>query len=269
MNRFNVLSLTAFLLAIMVAAAGLSGLWTITGSTVERYSLLLIEALTVLLLIANSHAIRRWVYRHSDDPVARRVAWLCLISICLCFGGDIINFNLPQSYFRHGEVVKHDYLADSVWLFAPGYLLLMVAALYLARSRGLSIRIMATGLGLAALMGAASFASLHLPGTGTYVSVITGFYSMLITAVGMSGALLLLSFGLTKAPPMVWLVALGLVLAAVADAVIGTFWLYGKQGEGFYPAVRDINWVIYIGSQSLVIHLPRLAAAYPKGERAN
>jgi hypothetical protein len=89
---------------------------------------------------------------------------------------------------------------------------------------------------------------------------------MLITAVGISGVLLLLSLGLTKAPPMAWLVGLGLVLAAVADAVIGSFWLYGNQGDGFYPAVRDINWVIYIGSQSLVIHLPRLATVYRKGE---
>jgi len=262
MDRFNVLSLTAFLLAIMVAAAGLSGIWTVTGTNTERLSLLLIEALTVLLLIANSHGIRRWVYRHSNDPVARRVAWLCFIGLCLCFGGDIVNFNLPQTYFRHGEVIKHDYLADSVWLFAPGYLLLMVAALYLARSRGLSQKTMIVGLGLGALMGAISFATLHLPGTGTYVSVITGFYSMLITAVGVSGVLLLLSYGLTQAPPMAWLVALGLVLAAVADAVIGSFWLYGNNGQGFFPEVRDINWVIYIGSQSLVIHLPRLAARH-------
>jgi hypothetical protein len=59
-------------------------------------------------------------------------------------------------------------------------------------------------------------------------------------------------------------VAAGLVLAAVADAVIGQFWLYGHAGQGFFPAVRDVNWVIYIGSQSLVIHLPRVAVLAPQ-----
>ena len=53
-------------------------------------------------------------------------------------------------------------------------------------------------------------------------------------------------------------VACGLVLATLADAVIGQFWLFGRGGQGWFPAVRDVNWVLYIGSQALVIHLPRL-----------
>lgn len=50
----------------------------------------------------------------------------------------------------------------------------------------------------------------------------------------------------------------GLVLASVADVVIGSFWIYGNEGQGFFPLVSDLNWMIYIGSQCLVLHLPRV-----------
>jgi len=63
----------------------------------------------------------------------------------------------------------------------------------------------------------------------------------------------------------VWLVATGLVLATVADGVIGQFWIYGNDGEGYFPAAKYVNWSLYIGSQCLVIHLARVAVWHRYG----
>ena len=63
------------------------------------------------------------------------------------------------------------------------------------------------------------------------VSTITGAYAMLITALGASGFLLLLAYGGLRAPLGVWLVSAGVLLTAVADGVIGQFWIYGNGGK--------------------------------------
>ena len=54
----------------------------------------------------------------------------------------------------------------------------------------------------------------------------------------------------------IWCAALGLVLAMVADAIIGKFWIFGNEGQGYFPLVSHINWIIYFASQALIQQLP-------------
>ncbi len=262
MNQPVLLSCLAWVSAAVVAAGGLLGAWSVNGDPDMRAFIFMAEGLTLLMLLAASWQIRQVVMARAAWPWQRQVASLCTLSLLLCTGGDVINFNLPQTLYRHGAVVRYDHLADSVWCFAPGYLLLLAAVLRVVHQRGVPLRAVAWAMSVACVLGLLSFASMHLPGTGAYVTALTGVYSMVITAVGFSAVLLLMAWGGRHAPASVCWVGLGLVLAAVADAVIGQFWLYGNGGKGFFPVVRDVNWVIYIGSQCLVIHLPRLLAPF-------
>lgn len=257
MDKYIFTSCVVAIAACVDAVGGVLGLWSVTAG--ERAMILALEAVMLTGLLANSYALMRWVHTHSASSDLHRVALLSFVSLALCTGGDLVNFNLPETYYRHGSVVKHDYLADSVTFFAPGYLLLLVAVCLVARHRQLRLKIIAGVLTLGALIGGLSFASMHLPGTGIRVSAITGTYAMLISALGASGLLLLFTYGGLRAPRGVWLVTVGVVLAAIADGVIGQFWIYGNGGEGYFPTVRYVNWMIYAVSQCLVIHLARVA----------
>lgn len=258
MKVFGYVALGAWSMALLDSLAALLGFWSITQEH-QRGMILALETMVMLILFANSATLRHWLLVHSQDLLARRVAMLCMLSLAVCIGGDIENFNLPQTYFRHGDVVKHDYLADSVMYFAPGYALLLAAVLMVVRARGVSWRTVTWVAVMSGLLGLLSFASMVLPNTGDYVAGITGAYSVLITWVGASAWLLLLAFGgWREASPLVRMVAFGLLLATVADAVIGSFWIYGNDGLGFFPVAREVNWIIYVGSQALVMQLPRL-----------
>lgn len=263
MDKYSAASLVGALAALVVGGGGILGIW----SSAASLPILAIELATLLLLLINSLLILRWVYEASPLSAHRRAAWLCFLSLVLCIGGDIINFNFPQTYFRHGDVVKHDYLAGSVIFFGPGYTLLLFAVLSAVWSSGqLRITGMALMLVTSIVLSGLSFSSMYIPGAGEYVGFITGGYSFLITLVGLSSVLLIHAYGGFGSSFGIWMIAIGLILAAIADAVIGAFWIYGNGGEGFFPLARDVNWVLYISSQSLVIHLPR---ALVKLERRN
>jgi hypothetical protein len=169
---------------VLVSAGGLLGWWSVEGPAAERVAVFAASGLTLLLLLANGLHIRRAVLAQAVWPWQRVVANLGLLSLLLCTAGDLVNFNLPQTFHRHGGVVRHDYLADSVWCFAPGYLALLAAVLVVARQRGLPVRTMGLVIGAACVSGLLSFAGMHLPGTGAAVTGLTGVYSMVITAVG-------------------------------------------------------------------------------------
>jgi len=256
-DRYVIVSLLVWLAATVDAIGGLLGFWSVNGR--ERPWVLGAEALMLLVLFANSLALKRWVYRNTTRSLYRQVAWLSVGSLALCICGDLVNFNLPQTFHRHSDLVRHDYLADSVWFFAPGYLLLLVAVVKIALANDLNGLVVIVILTLAAVIGSVVIYTMHLPGTGDYVSAMTGFYGAFITVVGASGLVFVLSLGKARCEPAVLLVGAGIVLAAVADSVIGQFWIYGNGGEGYFPAARYINWSLYIGSQCLVIHLARVS----------
>lgn len=262
-DRYLGTSLIIWLVATVESLGGLVGYWSITGN--ERFVILFVESAVLVALLANCYAIKNWVYRHSKETSHRLIAWVTLVALALCVCGDIVNFNLPQTYYRYGGIVKHDYLADSVTYFAPGYALFLSLVCWLVIANGVKAKILLIWFVIASVVGSASFFSMHLPSTGSFVSVVTGGYAVLITLVGASGFILVTKLRNEVKQCGVWLVAIGLVLAAVADGVIGQFWIYGNGGEGFFPAAKYINWSLYIGSQCLLIHIARLAVLHKKG----
>ncbi len=262
-DRYFVTSLIIWVIATIESIGGLAGYWSITGNA--RFVILFIECAVLVALLANCYAIKNWVYRHSTETSHRVIAWVVVIALALCVCGDVVNFNLPLTYYRYGGIVKHDYLADSVTFFAPGYALFLTVACWLAVANGFKRKLLIIWGLIASLIGVVSFVSMHLSGTGTHVSIVTGSYAVLITLVGASGIILLTAYHNSAIKRVAWLVAIGLVLAAVADGVIGQFWIYGNGGEGFFPVAKYVNWSLYIGSQCLLIHIARLAVWHTKG----
>ncbi len=256
-DRYFITSLIIWVIATIESIGGLCGFWSVTGE--ERLIILSIEGAVLIALLVNCYAIKNWVYRHSNKVSHRFLAWLTLVSLILCLCGDVVNFNLPLNYYQYGGIVKHDYLADSVSFFAPGYLLFLVVACCIALENGFKPTRLFTLLVIASLIGAASFFSMHLPGTGSHVSTVTGAYAILITLVGMSGLILFISLRKSPKKIAVWFVSGGLVLATIADGVIGQFWIYGNNGAGYFPVAKYVNWSLYIGSQCLLVHLARIA----------
>lgn len=223
--------------------------------------LLFLTVSSLCLLMFNSVAISAWVFHQFKDKQLRFIAVLCSAALMLCTVGDVINFNLSQHYHRYATLIKHDYLIDSILFFAPGYSLLFLASV-LAYKRQQAISQFKSVLFMVVVLviSATSLATMYLDGAGIPILAMTGVYSVVVTAVALMGLMLVIAYGGFHAPkPIMW-VSLGLFLAALADAIIGAFWIYGNQGQGFYPQVRYINWFIYISSQCLVIHLAKVVA---------
>lgn len=250
----QIISFIAWLCALVVLLVGL-----ITPD--KKEILLLLTVSSLCLLMFNSVAMTTWVFHQFKDRQLRFIALLCSAALMLCTVGDVINFNLSQHYHRYATLIKHDYLVDSILLFAPGYSLLFLACVLAYKRQQAISRLKSTCFIVAVLLiSLMSLASMYLDGAGIPILAMTGFYSVVVTAVGLMGLMLVVVYGGFYAPkPIMW-VSLGLLLAALADAIIGAFWIYGNQGQGFYPQVRYINWFIYISSQCLVIHLAKVVA---------
>ncbi len=250
----QVISFIAWLCALVVM---LIGLFTPNNKEI----LLFLTVSSLCLLMFNSVAISAWVFHQFKDKQLRFIAVLCSAALMLCTVGDVINFNLSQHYHRYATLIKHDYLIDSILFFAPGYSLLFLACV-LAYKRQQAISQLKSILFMVVVLviSATSLASMYLDGAGIPILAMTGVYSVVVTSVGLMGLVLVVTYGGFHAPkPIIW-VSLGLFLAALAHAIIGAFWIYGNQGQGFYPQVRYINWFIYISSQCLVIHLAKVVA---------
>lgn len=250
----NALFLTVLATAMSVVA--LTGVWGIDGAAVERLQFGAAELLLIALLLVNGFAIKRWVFAQTNDLLARQLAWLCLLSLMLCVAGDVVNRNFAQLFYQHGVVVKHDYLVDSVWFFAPGYSLLLLAVWRAAREKAVSNRFMRNTAMVGGVIAALSFLNMADFAAGEYVLGITGSYAVLITVVGVSSLWLLKAYGAISGPAAIRWVALGLALAAIADSLIGSLWIYGNDGEGYFPVISHINWIVYFASQALVQQLP-------------
>jgi hypothetical protein len=205
------------------------------------------EMAALLALLWNGWRIRRYVAGQGASSGQQRVASLVFWSLAICILGDLVNRNLPPRYFSYDSVIEHSYLADSVWFFFPGYVLFIAAAWLASRDAVAAVWRLPVLL-IAALAGAFSFFDLVLPDTAIYIQIMTGAYTMLIAMMVPAGLWILLAFGKRS-----WPVALGAVLATVADALIGHFWLFGS---GWYPAIAFINFMVYFLSQALIQQLP-------------
>ena len=155
--------------------------------------------------------------------------------------------------------MRHSYLADSVWLFAPGYGLFLWATIKVARASGVTTGFIGLIAGIAAALGALSFLDLYQSEAGSYLSAMTGGYAMFISVVGASSIWLVRALGWRVAYP----IAIGAAMATVADTLIGNFWIYR---EGYYPNISQINWILYFASQALVQQLPLQLASVGEGK---
>jgi hypothetical protein len=250
------ISCIIFSLALIDAIGALLGFWSIEGH--ERDIILTIESVVLIALLINSLMIKRWVSINTSDSALIKIAWLSFLALCFCLLGDVTNFNLPETFYRYESVIKHDYLVDSIFFFLPGYTLLLLAGFRAIELSTKDKRFIRYPVFAGSVVGVLSMFTMYLPNTGWFITISTGIYAMLIGVVGFTGLAFILSCGGLKASKGGLLVGTGFILAAVADAIIGNFWIYGNQGEGFYPQVRYLNWMVYIASQCLVIHLPHL-----------
>ena len=258
----QIITFIAWLCALAVMLIGLL-------APENKRVLMLLTLSSLCLLMFNSVTMSAWVFKRFKEQQLRFIALLGSGAFMLCIAGDVVNFNLPQHYYRYSTLIKHDYLVDSILFFAPGYSLLFIACVLAFNiKRRVSLMKSALFFVVVLVLSSASLSTMYLEGAGDTILAMTGVYSLVITAVGLMGLVLVVAYGGINAPKSIVWVSLGLFLAALADAIIGAFWIYGNQGQGFYPQVRYINWFVYISSQSLVIHLAKVVAVVPNRNNA-
>lgn len=244
-------ALLVALITLLQGAAWLGWLPVSSGSA-GKTAFATVEMALIFLLVWNGWRIRRHILLQ-PHPVTeasrhlRRVATLTFGSLLICSLGDAVNRNYSQTFYAHDSVIEHSYLVDSVWFFFPGYALFVAAAWFATRDL-VPLWLRLSSLLVAALAGLASFADLVLPGTSSYVMAITGSYTALISLMVPAALWIALAFGRPA-----WHVAAGALLATIADALIGHFWLFG---EGHYPGIAYLNMVVYFLSQALIQQLP-------------
>lgn len=254
-NRFAKIAALIWLLAIIQSSLAIIGIFTITQSQYERIAFGVFELITMSLVIIYSVAILRSIAKQKCT-LAETVSKACVGSLLLCFVGDVINRNFMQQFYQYDEIVKHSYLADSVLFFFPGYLLIIATVAFVAYNQGVTKTFMAITALLASVIALVTYQDMHIANSSLTLTVITMSYSVLVSILAVSALWLLKAFAWSKAPLGIWLAAGGLVLAMVADAIIGQFWIFGNQGQGFFPVVSHSNWIVYIGSQLLIQQLP-------------
>jgi hypothetical protein len=177
-----------------------------------------------------------------------RISGLLALSLALASGGDLINKNLQQEAFAYDQWIQHSYLIDSIICFFPAYSLVLWAVLSVCQQRWqgcLRIGFVVTMFTLGSLVWWDSYDArmAWLPAVAIWM------YSVLMLGLVLSAALLAYHWGWRRS----WPVVLGLVLAVVADGLIGQFWL---STNSYYPQIRFVNWIVYFSSQVLIQCLP-------------
>lgn len=224
--------------------------WRAVGQPLwAMYAMGMAEMTLMLALLFNGWCIWQRSRLELTSPLGLQAARWGFMSLLLCVLGDWVNRNFGQQYFAHDLVIEHSYLADSVWFFLPGYLLWVCLA-WKVCTPAVSLNTKRLSLLLACVVGLCSWFVLVKPGTHPYTQSLTGTYSLVITAMVPAGIWLLLAFGRRA-----WPVATGAFLATAADALIAQFWLFG---EGHYPGIAHLNFVVYFVSQALLQQLPRM-----------
>lgn len=229
--------------------------WRSDGHETAARLLGMAEMVLMLGLLAHGWSVHQRVAKSPHASMALLAAQVSpqmaarwgLTSLALCTLGDLINRNFDGKTFAYDTIIEHSYLADSVWCFLPGYLV-WVGLAWRVSSPSVSVFTKCiTGLA-AGLAGLASWHALVPVGAHPYTLTLTGAYSVVITAMVAAAAWLHWRFGWRA-----WPVVAGAVLATLADALIAQFWLFGN---GYYPGIAHLNFVVYFASQSLLQQLP-------------
>jgi len=162
---------------------------------------------------------------------------------------DLINKNLQQEAFAYDQWIQHSYLIDSMLCFFPAYSLVLWAVLSTCRSQWQS-RGRATLFTVAVLvLGSLAWWDAYHVNMAWLPAAAIWAYSVLMLGLLLSAVLLARQWGWRQS----WPVVLGLVLAVLADGLIGQFWL---STNTYYPQIRFVNWIVYFSSQVLLQFLP-------------
>ena len=257
--RYYPLAGVACAVAVITAALASTALWRSQQLLLQ----VVLPSITITCLICLAWRIKHVALIHAPSCATTAIK-TCWVSVLFCSVGDLINQNLWQQYHRQDPVIRHDYLIDSIWFFAPGYgLLLYLLLRFLRQVLGLSSNALLLAIALSTGMGLLSFVMMSLNSASHYSLLLAGGYTVLMANLGVF-AVILATFALRRNDIMLMAVAAGFLLATLADAVIGQFWLFGNNGLGYFPVARNVNWVMYTLSQSLVLLFPLILLRHHK-----
>ncbi len=242
-------------LSTLLQCLALLGVLPIASGSLGRHVYSTVELLLVAGLLYQGWRIWQWAVASGQGALVQQVARLCFYSLLLCGLGDIVNRNYFERYYQWDEVIRHGYLIQSIVFFFPGYALVLVANWRLGAPH---VRQRTVVLGtLAALgVGALAFFGSYDPRVNALASAAMLAYTLLHAVLVVSVVWVVRACGWSASS----LVAIGVFLAAVADALIGHFWIFSDH----FPVIEHVNWIVYFASLALIQQLPFLAArAHP------
>lgn len=233
----------------LVALAVLDG--RLEAGSTGRFAFSTVEMAFVVALVVQGWRLVGWSRRPGLDPLVAEVARWCLASLVLCALGDLVNRNYPQRSFEFDDVLRHSYLVTSIWFFLPGYAIVVAINRRVTRSSITPGRAAATVLVGAALGLLAAFVN-AVPGLARYPSTMIAAYTVVLATLAASTVWLVVGYSWRAAR----VVVVGCLLAVLADALIGSFWI----ATDHYPAIEHVNWIPYFASLAMIQRLPFLVA---------
>lgn len=247
-RSFAIVPIALLALCVGVQALAWSGVWPALPGKTGRLAFGITEMLLMAALLVNGVRIRQWLGAQAalSDRSRLSATWVP-IALAICVLGDAVNRNFSGRFFSYDSIIEHSYLADSVWFFFPGYGLFIAVVWWTTRGR-VSTAWRWLPLLITSAAGIATFVRLLPEGVSPYIQLMTGSYTVLISTM-MAAAIWMLK---AEGGALRW-VALGAVLATVADALIGEFWLFRP---GHYPGIAHLNFVVYFASQALIQAYP-------------
>jgi hypothetical protein len=230
----------------------------IAEGTVGRHVFSTVEMAFVLGLLGQGWRIVRWTRSTNQPELVVRVARLCLVSLGLCALGDLVNRNYLEQHYQWDHVLRASFLITAIWCFFPGYATVIGINRLITRSRVSTAFALVTGV-VGAVAGVGAYASNHDPAMSRYASGMILAYTVMLAVLGASTVWLVRTFGWRAS----WIPVAGCLLALVADAIIGNFWIYRDH----FPTVEHVNWIPYFASLAMIQRLTFLVADHPPRKR--
>lgn len=238
----------------LIQCIALLGILPIAADTVGRDVFSTVEMFLIVLLLIQGWRIRSWSVTSGQDLTVQRIASLCFYSLLLCGIGDLVNRNYFGQYYQWDGIIKHSYLIQAIWFFFPGYLLIVIANWQISRL-SISRRFAATTVLVALALGTLAFLTNYDPRVSAYSSASILVYTLLLAVLAGSTLWVVKTYGWAAS----CVVVIGALLAPVADALIGNFWIY----RDYFPAIEHVNWIIYFTSLAMIQQMPFLVARAP------
>ena len=228
--------------------------------TVGRHVFSTVEMVLVVALLVQGWRIVRWTRASGQPALVGSVARWCFVSLALCAVGDLVNRNYLEQHYQWDDVLRASFLITAVWGFFPGYAVIIGVNRLITRTR-ISVAFASGSGAVGALIGVGAYASNHDPAMARYASGMILAYTVMLTVLGASTIWLVRTYGWAAS----WGPVVGCLLALVADAIIGNFWIYRDH----FPTVEHVNWIPYFASLAMIQRLTFLVADHPEAWQAS